>query len=337
MAPEQLDSALLPKRFLALFPQRFGSTFRSTSGTVWRAMSQFHYLEDDSILASMGGSSKNIRACLLDKKTSYLTISCSTGDEGSDLEAAGLVVKQLCDIGLKPNLYKESGANAIQIFLTFSEPVETDYAARTIASVLKNKAAVIHDTETPFVLPLQQGFAWLNNDFSIKVECDQIAIEAAMAMFLHDLNSNSVPSDVLQTLTRTEEMLCSTEAPILETVEPIEFEVHQTVLEETLIELSETDLDIDIQESVIINLSPAELPGAATQVPVPCGQQLLLFPVEPRVVQLELPRESPKRKRRARSDLPADTQSEAFVPTLFTALPADAQRVLHPLKEAPDD
>jgi len=337
MAPEQLDSALLPNRFLALFPQRFGSTFRAIGGTAWRAMSQFHYLEDDSILGSLGGSSKNIRACLLNKKTSYLALSCTTGDEGIDFDVARAVVKQLRDAGLKPNLYKESGSNAIQIFLAFSEPVETNDAAQTISSFLKNKAVVIHDTERPFVLPLQQGFAWFNDNFSIKVECDQIAIDAAMAMFLHDLNSNSMPSDVLESLANTEETLCTTATPVVETIELTGFEVQQPIVEETLTESSEAALVNDIQESEGISLPPADLPGVATQVQVPGSQQLLLFPVDPQVVQFEFPKERPKRKKRARSDLPADGQSELSLPSLFSVFPTDAQRVMQPSKEASDD
>lgn len=337
MAPEQLDSALLPKRFLALFPQRFGSTFRATGGTAWRAMSQFHYLEDDSILASLGGSSKSLRACLLDKKTNYITLSCPTGDEGLELDLAKIAIEKLRSAGLKPNLYKESGSSAVQIFLAFSEPVDTEFAATAIAAYLKNEALVVHDTESTFVLPLQQGFAWLNNDFSVKVECDQIAVEAAMAMFLHDLNSNSSSPDVLEMLAPIEEADCSTKPTVLETVEPVQLDVQQPSFKDTLVEPRDANLNIDIQESPIINLPPAEMPGAANQVPVPGGQQLLLFSVEPKFVQLELPKERPKRKKRARSDLPADTQSEVFVPTLFTSLPNDAQGVPQPLKEALDD
>lgn len=300
-------------------------------------MSQFHYLEDDSILASLGGSSKNLRACLLDKKTNFLTLSFSTGNEGLELNLAKIAIEQLRSVGLKPNLYKESGSNAVQIFLAFSEPVDTDSAATAIATLLKTHTLVVHDTESPFVLPLQQGFAWLNNDFSVKVECDQIAMEAAMAMFLHDLSLNSVPPDVLETLAHTKEISCSTEPLVLGILEPVQFDFPQPDFEETLIEPVEADLDIDIQESPTINLPPTEMPGAANHVPVPGGQQLLLFPVEPKVVQLELPKERPKRKKRARSDLPADGQSELSFSNLFSVFPTDAQGVMQPSKEAHDD
>ncbi len=332
---EQFDGDLLLKRFLALFPQRFGSTFRAIGATTWRAMSQFHYLEDHSILGSLGSSSKNVRACLLDEKTIYLALSCPTGDEGTDIEAAGLVVKQLRGVGLKPNLYREAASSAIQIFLAFSELVETDYAAAVIASYLENKTVVIHDTKTPFVLPLQQGFAWLNDNFSTKVECDQISIEAAMAMFLHDLNSNSVPSDVLESLANTEKTISSTEVPLLETVEEIEFEIGQPVVEEILEELPESYTDLDIHEPATILFPPAEFPGAA-QATVPRGQQLLLFPNDPQVLQFELPKERPKRNKLARSDLPADIESAVFESTLFKALPTDAPSVMQTLKEAAD-
>jgi hypothetical protein len=341
MAPEQLDSALLPKRFLALFPQRFGSTFRATTGTAWRAMSQYHYLEDDSILASLGGSSKNIRACLLDKKTSFLVLTCVTGDDGIDLEDAKLVVEQLRHVGFKPCIYKEAGSNSIQIFLAFSEPVETDYAAKAIASFLKNKATKLHDTETAFVMPLQQGFAWLNNDLSNKVECDCIAVEAAMAMFLHDLDSNSVSSELLEPLAANkldaEESSCSISSLILDAVELEAVKVEELDVQVAVEQSVQADPDIEIQKPAETNIPPAEVPAVSAQVPVPGGQQLLLFPVTPQIVQLEHPKERPKRKKRARSDLPADTQSEVYIPTLFTALPIDALGVLQPLKEAPDD
>lgn len=300
-------------------------------------MSQFHYLEDCSILASLSASSKVVRACLLDKRTRILALSCSTGDEGMDLETAKLVVKQLRVVGLKPNLYKGSGSNAIQIFLAFSGLVETDYAAAVLGSYLKNKTVIIHDTRTPVVLPLQRGFAWLNGNFSIKVECDQIGIEAAMAMFLHDVDSNSVSSDVLESLTDTEESLCSIEVPPLATVEDIESEIEQSVIEEIPKEPSQADPDIDIHESATIMSPPAEILSATTLATVPDGQQLLLFPVDPQVVQFELPKERPKRNKRARSDLPADFESQVFVPKLFTALPSDAQGVMQPLKEAIDN
>lgn len=300
-------------------------------------MSQFHYLEDCSILASLSSSSKTVRACLLDKKTRFLALSCPTGDEDIDLEPARLVVKHLRAGGLKPILYKESGSNAIQIFLAFSELIETDYTTSVIASYLNNEAVVIHDARTPFVLPLQKGFAWLNDNFSIKVECDQIGMEAAMAMFLHDLSSNSVSSDVLESLSNTEGALSSNEGPGLETLEDMELEVGQPDLEETLKERSQAAHDIDIHESATMKFPPAEFPVAATLPTAPGSQQLLLFPVDPRVVQFELPKERPKLNKRARSDLPVDTKPEVFVPKLFTVLHNDALGVMQPLKEATEN
>lgn len=317
MEPEQPDCALLPNRFLALFPQRFGSTFRTIGSTTWREMSQFHYLEDDSIMASLGGSSKNIRAFLMDKTTKFLVLSCPTGDDGIEFDVVRLVVKQLRDIGLKPNLYRESGSNSIQIFLAFSELVETDRIAKIIASFLRNTTLIVHDTNTPFVLPLQKDFAWLNNDFSMKVECDHLAIEAAMAMFLHDLDSNSVFSEVLETLAKAamnnEETQCSTEFSDCDVIEPIEKKIQQPVAEETFKDLPEVAPDIDIQELAMTNFRPVELLDANTEVQVPGGQQLLLFPVELQNSQFELPKEITKHKKRARSDLPSDAQSKALL------------------------
>lgn len=343
VTPEQLDRSLLPKRFLALFPQRFGSVFRAVTSKTWRVMSQFHYLEDEAIMASLANSAKNIRACLSDKRARYIVLSIAERDDGTHIGIAKGTIERLHSAGLKPNIYRESGSSSIQIFLAFSGLVDVAQAAEAVARFMQLEHLTVL-TETPFVLPLQQGFAWLNQDLSVKVECDQIALEAAMAMFLHDIELNAMPADFLETLNQRHELTDETvEISSFDELEPQE--ILERDADESQLGAIETIEDVvPVQDSGAepevlppIEVPPAEPRDTITEVPVSGGQQLLLFPVQPQLVQLELPKERPKRGRRPRSNLPDAAQTEPSALTLFTISSRDAQGAQSFSKEVSDD
>lgn len=305
-------------------------------------MSQFHYLEDASILASLGHSSQNIRACLLDSKTRFLVLSCPLTSDGSDTVRAIRAINQLCIAGFKPSIYRESGSDSIQIFLAFSALVDLDFATTVIYKLVSDATVIVHDSDRPYVLPLQQGFAWLNSDLSTKLECDQIAIEAAMAMFLHDLDSSAVPPELLQTLADNpsciQESAISTESSPQEPLPAIDEEDKWKLQAETSNESVQTsELFAKIAISTCEDIPPADLPDIVTEVAVTGGQQLLLFPIELQLVQPELPKERPKRGRRARSNLPDDGHIGTVAPKLFSVSQFDAQGVQQFAKEVCDD
>lgn len=304
-------------------------------------MSQFHYLEDEAILGSLGLSSKSIRACLPDSKARFLVLTYPSIEDGSNTERASQVTSHLRNAGLKPCIYKESGSDSIQIFLTFSAPVDLDFATAVISNLVSDADVLIHRCDKPFVLPLQKGFAWLNSDFSTKVECDQIAIEAAMAMFLHDLDSNAVPPELLEVLNN--ELSSTPEIVFKSKSSPEELISALTEQQATPAEPSDNVLLCTFEPEIEPAVSNCEddptidLPEILTEVAVSVGQQLLLFPVELKIVQPELPKERPKRRRKARSNLSADVHFEPITSTLFILSPPDAQGVLQFSKEAYDD
>lgn len=343
VAPDQFDRSLLPKRFLALFPQRFGSVFRTVTSKTWRVMSQFHYLEDEAIVSSLGNSAKNIRACLSDKRARYIVLSIAERGDGAHIDIAKDAVERLHSAGMKPNIYRESGSSSIQIFLAFSGLVDIAHTAEAVARFMQLENMTAH-SETPFVLPLQQGFAWLNQDLSVKVECDQIALEAAMAMFLHDIELNAMPADFLETLNQQHELTKETgEISVSEELEPQEIleqdadkgQLNTTEMIEDIVPVQDSGAELEVFAP--IEVPPAEPSDTITELPVSGGQQLLLFPVEPQLVHLELPKERPKRGRRPRSNLPDAAQTEPSALNFFTIPPKDAQGALPFSKEVFDD
>jgi hypothetical protein len=84
------------------------------------------------------------------------------------------------------------------LYLPFDEWVESDEVNRTLKSWLKSLEYEITSGQLEIFpsgnglrLPLQKGFAWLNQDGSIKVRREEIREDEALASFLQDFESNA--------------------------------------------------------------------------------------------------------------------------------------------------
>ncbi len=309
------------KRFLALFPQRYGSIFRSLQSEKWRSMSQFHYLSDMEILDSVSSDARHFRACLPNQKATYIVCNFSLSNDFSSTEALVTLVNQLRNYGFKPNLYKEAGSDSVQIYISFTETVMTDEVAERFSSLWASFGAVFYGTDRPFVLPLQKGFCWLNDDLSVKLSRDDISFDSAMAIFLHDLESTTVSPQIL-----TE----------------IELKLTQKADVEELIDQREVDFVSDetplIEPVYAGELVSTEQTESVVKIPCEGGQQLLLFPVDVELMQPELPKERPKRTRRFRSNLPdGSLKTEHLNSTLLSNHIRNAQSVLKFSKEVNND
>ncbi len=318
-------------RFQSLFPLRFDTAFRKVGSDAWRAMSKFYYLSDDEILDCLSAQSQTIRACHLDAKTSFLVITIPSDSIYRCADRFRELVGCLTRIGLVPNVYKAAASDDVQIYLSFNEMAQTANLAQALARHVSGNgfdlnALVNHSTETLFALPLQRGFCWLNKDLSVKLNRDDIALPAAMAMFLRDLETTAVNPSILLDINAEE----SAPEPLVTEVSDAEIE-ESSVAGSTCTDLfaeatyrqdeaiapsdsesgsvessdPETGLDKTLGQEVIFPL--AEVVGRSQQ-----GTQLMLFPDAPSPPVSEVPKAKPKRGRKARSSLPDEADQGAF-------------------------
>lgn len=159
-------------------------------------MSQFHYLSDDEIAMSIETSGNLRRASLLDANSTYIVCTVPS----SEKDRLRQYVESLQAHGLKPILYRESGSQNFQIYFSFTRTVASVRIADALATDLLPTGTTFNNLENPFVLPLQQGFCWLNDDLSCKVSRDQISTKSALAMFLRDLKFNAVSPETVEHL-----------------------------------------------------------------------------------------------------------------------------------------
>ena len=289
-------------------------------------MSKFHYLSDDEITECISGQSRTLRACLLDTETSFLVITAPPIANHQSADNLRQLLDCLKLIGLIPNVYKAAASEDLQIYLSFNKAAKTTELAQGLEcylSSIKLDAAencfVHHSTQSLFTLPLQAGFCWLNEDFSVKVNRDDIALPAAMAMFLRDLERAAVnPSLLLEWETKESVFMpLQNEYPTASFDATLEADSAHYVVTE--LETEPASICCQSQPEARVRLQPQRrqyrLPTIESERSRRTGMvnQLKLFSVAPARTISELPKKQVKRGRRPRSSLPDEAGQDYFL------------------------
>jgi len=279
-------------------------------------MSQFHYLTDEEIAASIEKDAVYLRATAPDDMTKFLVLTVPATSRYIDREQFARLIAFLRALQLNPKIYRAADSQDIQVFLPFTEATNTAAVVRVLSRELTNQSfeiaahsLVIHSIYEPFALPLQAKFAWLNDDLSVKVNKDDIAVDAAIALFIADMGRAAVSPRVLLDRPLSPEITLNscTDAASPEPVEVIEAIEPPVFLDDIEPVFS------DLAAEGILETEQSESPGA----------QLQLFFVPSHHHQKEEPAPVRRsRKRRPRSD-PQAPRAEPVANYLFPTITTD--------------
>lgn len=171
----------------------------------WRQTSKFHYLSDEEITQAIEIGSELQRACQLgsDNRLAVLRI-----DSGSPLHTEEGISKLLAAFGdIAGSAYPVQFADDWYFYFYFEETIQLEAANSWILNCLE--AGGIGDGVHMYrpgdcvPLPLQPGFAWLNHQGQIIVRREEISIESALSLLLHDLNKRALSCDTLLVICQT--------------------------------------------------------------------------------------------------------------------------------------
>lgn len=163
---------------------------RNAESGSWRRMSQFHLLTDDEIVSALTDGSNVIRAVSFDRTTKYAAIELPYHSPYLEIDSFRKLVELLQSLGLKPRIYTASGSKDVQLFLFFSQVYKSAIVQDSLAKVLswngfllRADKLVVYPSDIALPLPLQRGFAWLNEDLQPIVSRTEIALDSALALF----------------------------------------------------------------------------------------------------------------------------------------------------------
>lgn len=322
------ESVLEPllTQLLRFFPSRGDTLFRRVGSPTWRQMSRFHYLTDEEIAASIEKDSVYVRAAALDDMTRFLVVTIPTGSRYTDKDQFSRLLTCLRVLQLNPRVYRAADSEDIQVFLPFSEATDTAFSSRVLSRELVKESfeiaahsLIIHSTSEPFALPLQTKFAWLNDDLSVKVLRDDIALDAAMALFLADMSRGAVSPTVL------------IDRPAFSHMSMPEFIDESSNQPDAVLE--DIDPPVVMEEEEPTSCAPAADQVPEMKIQQDLGAQLQLFSLPPLQQSKDEPVPVRRRRRRPRSD-PRAPRAEPPTNKLFPVITADNASSLDNRKEA---
>jgi len=195
---DSLRSNALLKQFLSLFSNRHGSMVRQGTTGNWRATSQYHALTDAEIEQSLSCDSKLRRAYSFDTTTNFAVIHIPSGSCYFEINELNNIRRALGQIAPHIKLYQCDADRYLYIF--FSTPQSSDSVSDALYRALSTAGINLSDTTASVYpklaaavpLPLQPGFAWLSPIGRTVMHREEVSIEAALAMFLFDLQRNAI-------------------------------------------------------------------------------------------------------------------------------------------------
>lgn len=188
----------LRQKFLSLYPNRHQSILKC-SGRDWVTARGRSPLKDETILAAVSFNEKKIWGCRWDKRSRFAVLDIDTKSQYHNELGLARLKHLLAQVGLsQPLLYQSSESEGWHIYLSFEQTVDRYVLEQTLKCWLLAEGIAIQKGQLELFpsnnglrLPLQSGFAWLDDEGKIKIRREDMSTEEAIASFLNDLDESA--------------------------------------------------------------------------------------------------------------------------------------------------
>lgn len=237
--------------FLSLFSSRYGSRIRTASSDTWRSLSQFHSLTDEEIVSAISMDSKTVRALCLDTEERFILIEFDQTCLDNDQRTWQRLLEALDRVGISgAKLFQSNETSSYQCFLPLTKSVAIAPLAEAMKQYLQKCGRVEVRVAVPgehFVLPLQPGFRWMNQDVKPMVARREMDLEQAIDLFVSEIKSFEVcPDNLMECLDETAKCM-----DISETREPVCSEAADVDCQDVpASEISDTALEVESDDNL---------------------------------------------------------------------------------------
>jgi hypothetical protein len=186
-------------KFYSLYPNRLKGIVRPPGWKNWKVVSKHWYIPDQSILSAVAGKEADFFGLRWGEQTRFavLDIDSRTSQYYNGAKLAELLAR-LAEVGLKANIYQSSASRGWHLYLPFDQPEQSDEVERTLKRWLKalgyqiiNGQLEVFPSGNGLRLPLQPGFAWLDQQSNLVRTREELSTDEALASFLMDLEAKA--------------------------------------------------------------------------------------------------------------------------------------------------
>jgi hypothetical protein len=195
---EPAPQAVALSYFISLFPNRIQGILRPPRCKTWTTVSKHWPIPDETILSAVAGEEASVWGLRWGEKTRFSVFDIDQGSKyHSQLELQNLLTK-LAAVELKAKAYRSSESGGWHVYLFFQDWADCPELQETLKAWLysqgyeiRNGTLEIFPSGNGLRLPLQPGFAWLDDNAEVITERKELGVEAAISRFLFDLESNA--------------------------------------------------------------------------------------------------------------------------------------------------
>lgn len=162
-------------------------------------VSRHGYLSDATILSAISLQEKTFWGCRWGQQTQFFVLDVDSESQYHNQMGLARLKHLLASVGLsKSILYQSSNSGGWHIYVSFGESVDRFLVESTLKQWLiaeeieiEKGQLEIFPSNNGLRLPLQGGFAWLDDTAKIKFSREELSTDQAIATFLKDLDENS--------------------------------------------------------------------------------------------------------------------------------------------------
>ncbi len=183
------------QRFLSYYPCRQRTIFKNVSGKEWHTLNKKTALQDELILEAISGQAKYFRGLRWGDFTRFAVLDVDSGSAYHNVEGLELLKSALTAIGItQTRLYRSSHSGGWHIYLPFEIWESSDEVTGLLKSYFRLRGISTQSGQLEVFpsgnglrLPLQFGFAWLNQDGTVECEREMLDSLEALGRFVHDI------------------------------------------------------------------------------------------------------------------------------------------------------
>lgn len=184
--------------FFGLWPNRYRSIIRPAGCQNWVTLSKFHQLADEEIYAGIDLSDSSVFGCRWGEQTRFAVLDIDQGSDYHNEIGLARLKQVLAEVGLyRLNLYRSSESGGWHLYIFFDSWEDSKAVSEKLRSWLKKNEFKIRSGQLELFpsgnglrLPLQKGFAWLDQGGKVVKERSQLSTEQAIEAFLSDLRNS---------------------------------------------------------------------------------------------------------------------------------------------------
>jgi hypothetical protein len=207
----KLFSPAVVAEFCALYPNRVQAILRPVGCKSWTTISKHWPLSDEAIVPAVSGQERTVYGLRWGNRTRFAVLDVDAGGKYHSAQGLEKLRKTLAGVNLTATVYQSSESGGWHVYLFFdqweaSNEVQETVKAWLVASgyEIRGGQLEVFPSGNGLRLPLQPGFAWLDDTGAVLDRRETLTTDEAISRFLNDLKARANNWDKAKSLITTQ-------------------------------------------------------------------------------------------------------------------------------------